>query len=267
MDRSNDGKKKPSTRGFVTTSQGRRVKVDELDMAVLNIGHGNHPMTPAHLTRKNSSFMRPVYNVDYKDELATNPRRNSSAKISYEVYGDANAPDTIRRSTGLSQFDEIHAINPYAYDPLTTAGSLLAPQGSLHVTGTKSNPFAKPITSDTTSQANIGTRELPNKIPVQRLAPSSADLTHVSSTDPGTMHPVHQQFPHELSGGQQMKTTTSQTHTYRKNTTNFHDVTPSQDSTTRRNTALNTSISAPSVQTKKSSTPKKRVSFAPLPKK
>lgn len=278
-----DDSGKPRTRGFVTTSQGNRVRVDELDMAVLNIGHGNNPMTNGHLNVGRGNFLRPIYNVEPNPDLAEHPRRVSPG--SHEVFGDGNRPETIRQSTSLHQFDQIHAINPYAYDPVTAARSLLAPQGQLVVTGTERNPFAHPIDSSRTVSANIGTRKEPNMIDVTRRHHQSTDipepqLSNPLSSTPGDMHQVHKKFPHKLSDGKQMPTQSSQSHIYRQIPSGYVDVTPPpNDQLTFSNTLRNTGrrmtveqanqqwqeMNRPSPQSQSTSQPtsqsKKRVSF------
>jgi hypothetical protein len=230
---------KPRASGFITTSQGRRVKVDELDMAVLNIGHGSNPMTNEHLNAQRGQFLRPIYNVE--PELSPQPVPVRDAPGSHEVFGNANQPQSIRDSTGIHEFDQIHAINPYAYDPLTAARTLLAPQGQLAVTGTKNNPFAHPIDSPLSARANVGTREAPVHIQVDRITNTDAGLSPPVSSNPGELHPVHSKFPHKLSDGRNMPTASSTSHVYTQIPTGHHDVTPSLEGETLRNTLANTS--------------------------
>lgn len=261
---------KPRTHGFVTTSTGNRVRVDELDMAVLNIGHGSNPMSNAHFNNGRGNFLRPIYNVDFKPELRESPRTLGADPRSHEVFGDGNNPETIRQSTGLHQFDQVHAINPYAYDPVKTATNLLAPMGQLVVTGTARNEFALP--SDVFKQvpATIETDSGRSKILVDKMTHKGTDLSDPISTAMGTMNPLHSQFPHQLTGGKQLPIDTSRSHTYQRIPQGFHNVTPPMDELTQLNTLANSRpqplVESQSVRVS-STKPKKTVSFAPLPSK
>ncbi|GAA5785648.1 hypothetical protein [Chitiniphilus shinanonensis] len=163
--------------GFLFGTRGR-IRADEMDMAVLNVGAGKSPMTQEFLQKFDGSpFLRPVINLEFDKSLIpegvhrvdqsggmldlwpsipgrsktlTEPEVKPIPQRSNYVQGDATSIKDITRKTGFRFFDQIHAVNPYGFDPLIS-GQMLAPGGMLHVTGTFNekrqkftNPFAKP---------------------------------------------------------------------------------------------------------------------------
>lgn len=91
------------------------------------------------------------------------------------------------------QFTEVHAINPYGFQPVSAATArVMQPGGLLRVTGTPTNPFAKPLTQ---VQARALGFELVETTPIQR---------------------VHQFGIQRFSDGRPLSTTNSTTTVYRR---------------------------------------------------
>ncbi|MDT8700928.1 hypothetical protein [Kluyvera ascorbata] len=107
---------------------GEIVEYDEpAPLLSLNLGAGQNPMV------KFGSI-----NLEYsKDDAEKGKANYSDAEY---ILADATKPLPFR--TGV--FDEIHAINPYGFNPVSTETSrVMASTGILHVTGNNANKYAK----------------------------------------------------------------------------------------------------------------------------
>ncbi len=142
----------------------------------LNLGAGSNP-----LTRENG------FNINL-DLAPPSPAALGTGRHHDSVLADATRPPF---RSGV--FDEVHAVNPYGYNPLSSGVSrVMAPGGTLHVSGTKANKYAK----------NTGSA---------RVDPAAAGLQPAGE---GALIPEHQYGQQRTTDGGALDVQSSRTRTY-----------------------------------------------------
>lgn len=198
-------------------STGRPLIVDEMDQPILNLGSGDQALRP------NEHFMGPrgpVINVDLAQQptLQQTGREIDPLQIPQHgilpeiplpqdsplhMQGNATNLQQLRQLSPTGRFREIHAVNPYGFQPQTTL-PLLDPSGSMHITGQNTNQFAQP------------TPEAPNSTRRNRVFQPLNPALSYSSTPQGQMRAEHAQLNHNLTNGTPLDVTRSTTHTIQK---------------------------------------------------
>lgn len=189
---------------------GRPLIVDELDEPVLHLGSGDQAL---NLQERFLGPRGPVINVDLRAQpnLALGGRAATAPVLTefpgtggpFHHQGDATDLNALRGFSPTGRFREIHAVNPYGFNPHTTF-PLLSSTGRMFITGQNTNPYAQ----DTA----LVTRGNPRRnIPHVFAAPSPTIARQSSAL--GTMHPEHATLTHQLTGGQPLDVSRSRTHT------------------------------------------------------
>jgi hypothetical protein len=139
------------------------VQAGQMNTRALNLGSGSNPM-------------RGVVNID----LAPGPGANAVANAGRLPFANG-------------QFTEVHAVNPYAFNPVSAeTARVMQPGGLLRVTGTPNNRFAQPLTP---AQARAAGFELVESTPIQ---------------------PAHQFGTQRFSDGRPLSSANSTTTVYRR---------------------------------------------------
>ena len=200
---------------------GRPLIVDELDEPVLNLGSGDQAL---NLHENFAGPRGPVINVD----IAQQPTlQNTGRSIDPQnppihgvfpetptpqhpihMQGDATNLEQLSSLSPTGRFREIHAVNPYGFQPHNTA-PLLNQTGVMHITGQDSNTYAQ---ETPTQLLYRGRRGQPS---VTQSEPRMEGFSY-SSTQRGSMRAEHASLNHNLTSGRALDTTRSSTHTLRK---------------------------------------------------
>jgi hypothetical protein len=180
--------------------------VDEMDLPVLNLGSGDKAL---HLNENFRGPRGPVINVDINPQphlqdmgrpvvgaIHTEPPN----PVPLHTQADASNTKKLAQFSPTGRFREIHAINPYGFYPHDTF-PLLAPGGSMYISGQEKNFYAKDVPHVETQKGRW------NKNPEKRLPQiteptrSRYDNAIYDSTKPGELRPEHAKLTQQTTHG------------------------------------------------------------------